>query len=248
MGILEEIVRNDPDVVTMEECDQFEFYLHYLSPLGFKGVFNPKSSSPCVKIAKANGIQLNADGVAIFYRSNTLTVSDQQILKFGKKIENIQDIDVPAMSMVLTHQKTKKSFLIAVAHLKSTKDQNGEMIRLNQLQHLLPKLQDQKVPIFMGCDLNTSDGETYSVVYDSICFPDKLNPNDKDKPKMAKGYKSGYGLKLSSAYFESAIPEMELAAKAEPVFTTFKKRSGGVVKHTIDYIFYQKEYAKVADY
>merc|ERR1712130_300821 len=170
----------------------------------------------------------------------------------------MDNMDIPAISMVLTEPKSKKSILVAVAHLKSTKDAGGETIRLAQLQHLLPKLQaasvaaNPKLPVFFCCDLNTNNHETWSVAYDSIAFPDKLDPKNKDKPAVPKEYKAGYnGLNLYSAYFEAAIADKKLGisadkkANSEPVYTTWKSRGGSVLKHTIDYIFYQQDMAKV---
>ncbi|ETO30615.1 hypothetical protein RFI_06508, partial [Reticulomyxa filosa] len=45
-------------------------------------------------------------------------------------------------------------------------------------------------------------------------------------------YQPQWGMELNSAYRD--------ALGDEPEFTTWKKRAGGVDKHTIDYIFYQK--------
>merc|ERR1712003_13032 len=87
---------------------------------------------------------------------------------------------------------------------------------------------------------NTNNHEVWSAVYDSIAFPAKVDAQNKDKPAMPKGYSSGYGgLNLSSAYYAKA--------NAEPPFTTFKRRSGGTIKHCIDYIFYQEHQAKVVE-
>ena len=74
----------------------------------------------------------------------------------------------------------------------------------------------------------------------------------QDKPAVPKEYKAGYnGLNLYSAYFEAAIADKKLGisadkkANSEPVYTTWKSRGGNVLKHTIDYIFYQQDMAKV---
>lgn len=227
---------------------------HYLSPKGFKGEFNAKSSSPCIKIAKQNNIKLNADGVAIFYNSKKYQA--KLVQKYGKKVEQRNDdIDIPAINILFTDNKTSKDFIVCCAHLKSTKNLKGESIRLRQLQHLLPKVQklstsdsNEGIPVFMGCDLNTNNNESYSTVYNSIMFPSKLdkNKNDKNFPPIPKDYIKGYNhLNLFSAYYEAEVPNTEKTKQSEPMYTTYKKRSGGVMKHCIDYIFYTKDKAKV---
>lgn len=246
--ILEEITReaSEPDIICLQECDQFEFLDHYLSPLGYTGEFNAKSSSPCVKIAKANNISLKPDGVAIFYSKDKFKIKD--IKRFGKTVENIEDVDIPAIKILFTDLKTNKDFIVIVGHLKSTKNIDGECIRLGQLQHLLPNIKptNTKIPIFFACDLNTNNNENYSTVYNSIMFPAKIDDNDKNKPLLPKEYISGYNnLGLVSSYYKAKIPDCaESQENMEPVFTTYKKRKGGEFKHCIDYIFYQPKNAK----
>eukprot|EP01084_Bolivina_argentea_P064963 118420_1 len=256
--ILEEITRNQPDIICLQECDQFDFLLYYLSPLGYKGEFNPKSKSPCVKIAKENGLKLNADGVAIFYMSNKF--KKKVVQKFGKTIENT-DVDVPAINILFTHQQTNKDFIVTCVHLKSKKNLEGENIRLGQLQHILPITQKlstsalsssktNDIPVFVAADLNTNNNETYSTAYNSIMFPDELKKNKENdtkglKPDMAKDYIDGYGLNLWSAYYSNSIPNSETTKDSEPIYTTYKRRSNGIMKHCIDYIFYQKHKVKL---
>eukprot|EP00484_Ammonia_sp_Unknown_P001426 CAMPEP_0197020742 /NCGR_PEP_ID=MMETSP1384-20130603/1614_1 /TAXON_ID=29189 /ORGANISM="Ammonia sp." /LENGTH=377 /DNA_ID=CAMNT_0042448427 /DNA_START=18 /DNA_END=1148 /DNA_ORIENTATION=+ len=250
--IVEEICRNEPDIVCMEEVDQMQFLEHYLSPLHYKGIFNPKASSPCIKIGEANGIKLNGDGVAVFYNSQKY---DAQFVKqYGKKMEdkteNPQGIDIPAIAVVFEHKKTKKAFIVCVAHLKSTKNFEGEQIRLNQLQHLLPSvkrlsMKHGEAPVFVCADLNTDNHKAYSLVYESIMFASSMKRDDKEKPKLPDAYTDGYDkLNLYSAYFDAAIPDTNKKEKQEPAFTTLKKRADGITKHTIDYVFYQREKAK----
>ena len=55
------------------------------------------------------------------------------------------------------------------------------------------------------------------------------------------------GCILFSAYYAAAVPNTDIKENAEPLFTTFKRRSGGTIKHCIDYIFYQQDQAKVVE-
>eukprot|EP01084_Bolivina_argentea_P041263 76137_1 len=233
--ILEELTRNiGPDIICLQECDQFEFLLHYLSPRGFKGVMNPKSSSPCKKVALNHDIELPSDGVAMFY--DTKRYECKEMHKYGKTIEKIEDPDgpdIPAISMVLTDRKSKKDFVVATCHLKSKKILLGEVIRLGQLQHLLPRLKtlsekNNDIPVFLACDLNTDVHKSYSTVYDSIMFPENVSAHHKRplKPNLPEDYVKGYGLNLWSAYYNDPIPNTNKKKNQEPKYTTWKKRAG----------------------
>jgi len=164
-------------------------------------------------------------------------------------------IAVQALLLHLQLTDTKKELLAVALHLKSGQDIEGEKIRLKQLSWFLPevkKIQEEKektlksnVPLFIGCDLNGPpvrlkefEPFTYASIVSREQFlillelhnksvnkdEDKLNEKDFD-------YTDKWGVNLSSAYRD--------VLKAEPAYTTWKKRADGVDKHTIDYILYQ---------
>ena len=73
-------------------------------------------------------------------------------------------------------------------------------------------------------------------------FPTKIDKNAKNKPLLPKDYVNGYEWDLFSSYYKLKIGESQ--ENQEPVFTTYKRRTDGVSKHCIDYIFYQPKNAK----
>ena len=64
-----QILRVDPDVLAVEECDHFsDFFLPALAKLGFHGVFAPKQGSPSCAFG------FFSDGVALFWKSTKLAL------------------------------------------------------------------------------------------------------------------------------------------------------------------------------
>ncbi|ETO22719.1 hypothetical protein RFI_14475, partial [Reticulomyxa filosa] len=76
--VIEEIMRHDPDIVTMEEVDQFEHYLK-----GYTGFHSPKKSSPCLEIGRELNKKMLPDGVATFYKTKNFKLVDSRL--FGKQ-------------------------------------------------------------------------------------------------------------------------------------------------------------------
>ena len=68
--LLEEIVERDPDIVALEEVDDFAFFQSNLSRLGYAGFHVPKPSSPCLK-TKDN---IGPDGTAVFVRRDRFDI------------------------------------------------------------------------------------------------------------------------------------------------------------------------------
>eukprot|EP01083_Nonionella_stella_P284967 970052_1 len=77
--LVEEIIRFSPDIIGIEECDQLEFLMKYLEPIGYKSFYQMKTSSPIKHIIKEicderkmelDAFNMNNDGVAIIYKTN----------------------------------------------------------------------------------------------------------------------------------------------------------------------------------
>jgi len=137
--IVEEIARHRPDIVCVEECDQFTFLEHYLQFYEYKGVFKPKSKSPTTEIGERIKLPLGPDGVAVFWKYNKFNqVKDEDIKKFGSDVEKKPLVDVVGLAIILQLKQSKKEFMIIASHLKSAKDAEGETKRLSQLNYLLP--------------------------------------------------------------------------------------------------------------
>ena len=76
VNLLLEILRYDPDIVTLQECDHFDdFFLPELSAKGYSGIFYPKPSSPCLHYSD------RADGCAIFWKNSRISVLTSKVLQ-----------------------------------------------------------------------------------------------------------------------------------------------------------------------
>ena len=68
--LLEEIVERDPDIVGLEEVDDFAFFQSNLSRLGYVGFHVPKPSSPCLRMTG----NIGPDGNAVFVRGDRFEI------------------------------------------------------------------------------------------------------------------------------------------------------------------------------
>jgi len=253
LRIIEEIMKYDPDVITMQECDQFEFFKHYLRD--YAGLFAPKKNSPCARVAAETGLNLLSDGVALFYKTRDFKLVHHRL--FGKKGNERDKMDVPAIMAHLRRikedQYEEKDFLVLSTHLKSTKSMEGELERLQQIQFLATEvlLYQQthfNLPIFIGCDLNAAPKEekgfppfTYTSIMDDQEFH-KLIKEYKEKEANSKEKRpeidlTSYDYIYNELRFTSAY---KCFNGSEPPYSTWKKRKAGEEKHTIDYIFFQQ--------
>lgn len=90
------ILRQNPDIICIQEMDRFEDFLKILKPLGYEGVFQQKPHNILDKVggkkiinpaAKFNGGK-GADGVAIFWNTERLNAVNHQgrrLHKYNKK-------------------------------------------------------------------------------------------------------------------------------------------------------------------
>jgi len=62
--ILAEIVTYSPDIVALQEVDDFPYFDAHLSSLGYVGHFQAKPNSPCLTQA----VNIGPDGCALFHR------------------------------------------------------------------------------------------------------------------------------------------------------------------------------------
>ena len=74
--LVEEILRFEPDIIAIEECDELSFLMKYLEPKGYDSFFQIKDKSPIDKVAanlskeRNQEIKMELDGVAIVYKSD----------------------------------------------------------------------------------------------------------------------------------------------------------------------------------
>eukprot|EP01084_Bolivina_argentea_P199428 341241_1 len=208
--IIEIIAKYEPDIVTIQELNHFQFMSHYLKPLGYEGVLKLNTKSKLL------------EGVAVFY--NAAQYEKVTTFMYGKDVEKGTGFDLFALSVVLTHKKTNREIVVCSANLDAKDKKPSRMVKL---MHLMASLNDistnyNGAPIFIGCDLGT---DASSEEYDSIQHGRLFL---KDNDNVPKGYEEGYGLKLSSAYYPSFYKGK--TRSSEPKCTVF----GGTCR---DYIF-----------
>ena len=215
--LCEEIIRFEPDIIGIEECDQLEHMMKYLKPKGYESYYQIKSTSPIGKVAKAlsteydDEIKMNLDGVAIIYKKNKFNVIGEP-----QYIDSDNKEKIFGLAVTIYAKALKQNVLFAVTHLKSTKTEQGEQLRERQINLLLKDLikNDDGLPMVLCCDLNANP------------IKNKHGYGPRTYISMTTGSNT---LNLSSAYNKGN--------GGEPEFTTYKKRKNGEDKHTIDYIF-----------
>lgn len=150
--LLEEILCYDPDIVCCQEVDHFE---DFLQPFGYRGIFAPKPSSPCLQVSS------KPDGCAIFFKEGVV-LTHSSVLSFKNQNQ---------ISLIGVFEWNSKQMIVATTHLKAQKDQNGESIRVAETQELLAYLESKyaTLPIIIAADLNATP--TPSSDYPSLVYP-----------------------------------------------------------------------------
>jgi len=198
--IIQEIARANSHFIGMQEVDEFEDLSRELSKLGYEGSFIPKVNSPCLEFSE------NPDGCAIFYKSTRFKIKNPESESFRIGDDN----QVAAVLVLEDKENPGESYTVCAAHLKATKDDAGESIRLKQVQVVMEKVK--------------STAAKYSCRASFLCVD--LN-----------GIPSGEAYLKGSTVMNSSMPL--LMEGKEPPFTTFKKRGEHETRHTIDYIFFE---------
>jgi len=227
LKILETILENDCDIICLQECDAVEFFGKYLEKYGYEWIFQPKNDSPIKKVVQEiqkdrndNTIKMNLDGVVVIFKKDKLKLSSVPI--FIDMMKNEEKINALVVSLTYTFKTHNNSIvnidlLVIVTHPKSTKDEEGEKLRVRQLKLLLTKLipeeQLKNKFVILACDLNST--------------PKYHNQN---KDPLCYSY-------LSNHYQFQSCYKLFSNDENEPEFTTIKKREGGVAKNCLDYIF-----------
>eukprot|EP01084_Bolivina_argentea_P079838 144725_1 len=222
LRLAEEMSRYSADVICMQECDQLPFLMQYMSRSGYKSYFQQKTKSkiPLVlaDVLEERGlsesdssIQMPKDGVALLYKTKTFEVAgDVQYVDMKENEESVFGLAVP-----LRIKSLNQEILLITTHLKSKKTEDGEQLRVRQINALIKReiKNEKNLPLLLVCDLNSNPVQNKKG-YDPLCYNSIVN-----KDNLA---------------FESVY---KLANGAEPEYTTFKARKHGVDKHTLDYIF-----------
>lgn len=222
------ILKQNPDVITLQECDRFDDFLDILKPLGFDGRIQRKPTlkkgSPCAKnnavCDKKNKKFGVDDGCAIFWNRSRL----QFVAEHGGQFKDDKgDLAKQVyLTVKLKNIRTKQEFMVVSAHLKSGKpvETPVKKAQAKEIGEILKNIKDaEKIPIVFGLDFNTSADNPDGVI---------------------REFHRAYGAFLQSAYV------LDFNSKSTR-FTAVKQRYGGEQpnkvdnrpeKHTIDFIFH----------
>ena len=155
-------------------------------------------------------------GVALFWRTSRFRLSGSRGVRFLRLGDAHGQVAV--MALLESVVDPTRAVLAVVTHLKATKTAAGEEVRLAQTTRLLSAV----------AEFSTVCSETpHAVVF---CADLNATPVEETYPPLAYPAVLHHPLGLRSAYMAGA--------GTEPPYTTWKIRSNGETRHTIDYIFY----------
>jgi len=198
--ILEEIAIYNPDIITLVELDEGEDLMKDLGPLGYE-----------MRFAKKVGD--SKDGTGIFWKSSQFQVFDDVLGPFNVEPPKDSSLRLSQVFHCVGFQPTNGGipFVVCGIHLKATKTQEGEGIRVAQIKDCIHRIHStfhSGYPVIICGDFNAS-----RVPWKGI-KPMAVNV------ALKAGYKSCY----------------EKVMGHEPDYTSWKTRSGKTAKYTIDFL------------
>lgn len=209
--LLEEILRHDPDVLSLEELDHFsDFFEPALKAAGYEGCFLGKTSSPGLEFG------YYSDGVGIFWKDAAF--EQENVVVEG----HFEDADGSRSNQVyllvdLRHRLSDETIRVAGTHLKAKSGEVNERLRTLHVGQLLNALCREPEPrhmVILG-DFNT-------------------DPFDVSGEHMARAVPAV--LDSAAPKFLSAYPLPQSSEKGD--YTTWKRRGTKEDRHVIDYIFH----------
>lgn len=244
--IVEEILKNNPDVVCLQEVDHFKFLERVLGSQNYNGIFFPKPDSPCLYIQENNG----PDGCAIFYKRDKF-----ELVNFETRVLEVWRVqsNQVAIAANLRVLETGKEICICTTHLKARSGALLSKLRNEQGKDLLRFVNSvaQGRPLILSGDFNAEPIEpvygtvlNYKTLGLSSAYAD-LNDKDKILSKVRDNSKTKQNGVIDATDSENVKTLAELSASLEPPYTTWKIREDGEVCHTIDYVFYTKNKLKI---
>jgi len=211
-----ELVRHGdlPDIVAMQEVDHYyDWFAPVLAWLGYEGSFVAKPNS---KSKRSLDPSLE-DGCALFWRTGTVTLIEQETMNFDKFDQDGAPTGKKSnqVAILATLQRLgAEPMVVGVSHLKASKRVAGERVRANQAMQLLDRVSKKGLPCIVAIDLNGAPERNPTADYPPEAYPSVMK----------------HMLGLHSVYKD--------VLGQEPKYTTWKQRAGRpMAKHTIDYIF-----------
>mmetsp|Transcript_5071 Transcript_5071/g.7001 ORF Transcript_5071/g.7001 Transcript_5071/m.7001 type:complete len:536 (+) Transcript_5071:278-1885(+) len=241
-----EILQYQADVVCLQEVDQIDDLNIYMAKAGYKGIFKQKGGG-------------RKDGVAIFFKENSVSLLTASHVKYGKENQ-----DGVGLFAALVPHGSARPFCVATTHLYW--HPRCETVRLNQAEIFLEALQgfcrrlevqlgmaEQTLPVVLTGDLNTRPGaKAYTLIQKGDILDEESN----------RVYHHGFGSFRSaySFYSETFPPQVtgmddrearvrwgerdhNEQAFGEPAFTSCTE----VFACTLDYIWYLEDQLQLTE-
>lgn len=208
--LMEEVFRHGvlPDVVAMQEVDHFEDWFEpIMTSLGYKGRFLSKPNSPCRQSLDPS----LSDGCALFWRADKVRMETVEDVVYDN--EDGGKFNQVAIIATLRLPGAATPIVVAVTHLAASKTPEGEKIRAIQAGQLLDRLLVKQLPCIIATDLNAVSQQLPTADYPAEAYAAVVN----------------HPMAVRSVYAQ--------ALGKEPDYTTWKRKKGKEVQHTIDYLF-----------
>lgn len=213
--------------------DHFKFLQTILGTQNYDGIFYPKPDSPCLYIEKNNG----PDGCAIFYKRDKF-----ELKNFDTRILEVWRVQSNQVAIVANFgiKGMDTEICVCTTHLKARHGSLLSKLRNEQGRDLLRFVKQfaENRPLLLCGDFNAEPTEP---IYSTILKYDTLNLSSAYadiKEEVEKCNKHEDNPIEESDKISSSI-------KREPSYTTWKIRAQGEECHTIDYVFYSKDFLKV---
>ncbi|CAL5221334.1 g3509 [Coccomyxa viridis] len=230
--ILQEIVESQADLICLQEVNRYEdFFKPSLERLGYRGIFWPKACSP------AEQYGYPCDGCALFYRAERLELigSPQgQPFKMAGGVNGKQGM----LHAVFHDRHAGCAIVAATTHLKAKAGQANEAARQAQAQLMMGRLSAAAAGISSAaCNGTSSAAERDPLV---ILCGDFNDSPPSPACQVVRDHHLGLECIWDAHPPNSAASNGASCPEKEP-FTTWKFRSDGASKRTIDFIWYSRD-------
>lgn len=219
--VMQEIKESEADVICLQEVNHYDQLSSLLEQHGYSGLFLPKHCSP------AERYNCPPDGLAIFYRRcRFVPVGDAKALRFYG--EDGQKQSQGFLQVCLQDIIVGRELCVVTTHLKAKEGIENDHVRLNQTHQML----DMLYPTGAGPECTTNGNGNGAVEHAQqpviICGDFNTTPDSS----------ACQALQRHPLAFKSLWDEKREGANGCQEFTTWKYRSKGESKRTIDYIWF----------